>query len=424
MFIIPKHTLNPSILSSPTLASSTLSHRAQFPSVPRRTDEDFINRSLLDSLDAQADAEPVSSSDSEAAAVNSFGSASDSSSGSPSAPYHFAAGMQSQQQQQQQLPPRSDSPPSNIINNNSTQHHLKLAAPESMFNNQNTHHNMYNNIHIQPDYSDLDSQPKGNGFGGGPGTGAGNGPYRTSTSFNAFSNNRMRPPPTGSVQYRDTPPSAFNPYPTAADVFPVHQMTSPTQQHQQPQSASHPFEMHQGRGFDFGGNGAQGGGSAVQSPLSSHNTKQPQYGLDLYGSTPPSSAVLQSHQVGGGKPAGGGAPPGLHPQPSHQQQALDGYPQQQQQHAPYLNGLHLQSQTPYGPHLQTNGPGSAGPVPTSAAGPPPNSAAGMNGMSHLNGANGGAPPNSAQEEISTIFVVGFPEDMQVCKTAPSHPDRA
>jgi hypothetical protein len=32
-------------------------------------------------------------------------------------------------------------------------------------------------------------------------------------------------------------------------------------------------------------------------------------------------------------------------------------------------------------------------------------------MSHLTGPNSGA--SNVQEEISTIFVVGFPEDMQV-----------
>jgi hypothetical protein len=263
---------------------------------------------------------------------------------------------------------------------------------------------MYNNIHVQPDYSDLEGQKqqqsKVNGFGA-----ASVGPYRTTTAFNAFSNTRLRHQhtPGPSLQYREAPQSTFNhSYPTAADVFPVQQMTSPTLQQQQP-SASHAFEVHQGRGFDFGnGNGSQ---SNAATP---HN-KQSQYGVDPYGANP-SSALLQSHQVGGimkpGETNQPLAPPGLHSQPSQHRQPLDGYQHHQSQ--TYLNGLHLQSQTPYGPHLQT-GPGSASAGPSSASGPASANAAAMN---HMTGANNIASQNNAQEEISTIFVVGFPEDMQ------------
>jgi hypothetical protein len=60
-----------------------------------------------------------------------------------------------------------------------------------------------------------------------------------------------------------------------------------------------------------------------------------------------------------------------------------------------MNGLHpqqMQSQTPYGPHL-----------PASVSAP---------AVSQASHANNATQPSS-QEEISTIFVVGFPEDMQV-----------
>lgn len=356
--------------------------------MPRRTDEELINRSLLDSLDAQADAEPVSSSDSEAAAA-SFGS--DSSSGSPPVPYHFP-NMHSQP-----IPPpqRSDSP-SHILNHNSNSLHQQLAsAPESLFIPQNTHHNMYNNLHIQPEYSDVDAQSKVNGFGSVAGA-----PYRTSTAFNAFSNSRMRPQhnPNSSVQYRDTTQPTFNhSYPTAADVFPVQPMTSPTQQ-QQP-SASHGFDIHQGRnGYEFAaGNGPQNGSSAQMNG----HPKSNQFGVDPFS---PTSGLLPAHQVGGMKPNQPLGPPGLHQQQSQHQVSLEGY-----QQVPYMNGLHLQSQTPYGPHLQTPGPVSA--VPTSAPG---SSTINGSGMAHLNTAVGNVSQSSGQEEISTIFVVGFPEDMQVC----------
>lgn len=64
---------------------------------------------------------------------------------------------------------------------------------------------------------------------------------------------------------------------------------------------------------------------------------------------------------------------------------------QQYPQASYLNGLtHMQSQTPYGPHL------------------PSNSSVPMHSVA-------GNVTNPTQvEEISTIFVVGFPDDMQVC----------
>ncbi|KAF8450657.1 hypothetical protein L210DRAFT_842558 [Boletus edulis BED1] len=70
---------------------------------------------------------------------------------------------------------------------------------------------------------------------------------------------------------------------------------------------------------------------------------------------------------------------------------------------PYLNGMHIQSQTPYGPHLQ-----SSGGVSGAAVG----SARGLGTSTQLNAATEPQGGNSQQEEISTIFVVGFPDDMQ------------
>lgn len=88
----------------------------------------------------------------------------------------------------------------------------------------------------------------------------------------------------------------------------------------------------------------------------------------------------------------------------HQQPAQHGaYP------APYTGGLHLSSQTPYGPHVPA-GPQSAGTGANNGGGPaaPPGLAPAANT----------AGPNPNSEEISTIFVVGFPEDMQVRRTVP------
>ncbi|KAJ7129210.1 hypothetical protein C8R44DRAFT_665810, partial [Mycena epipterygia] len=76
-------------------------------------------------------------------------------------------------------------------------------------------------------------------------------------------------------------------------------------------------------------------------------------------------------------------PPVDYPQP--QPQKLNGYA------APYVNGSGMHSQTPYGPHVPAMGP-------INPAGLPPPAMLG--------------PMGSMQEDISTIFVVGFPEDMQ------------
>jgi len=81
-----------------------------------------------------------------------------------------------------------------------------------------------------------------------------------------------------------------------------------------------------------------------------------------------------------------------------QQPSLSAYPSS----VPPTNGVQLSSQTPYGPHLPANVPLANNPTNISSAGPP-------------NLAVSGNVPNNSigGEEISTIFVVGFPEDMQV-----------
>lgn len=85
-----------------------------------------------------------------------------------------------------------------------------------------------------------------------------------------------------------------------------------------------------------------------------------------------------------------------HPQQQQQQQQgqqkLNGYA------APYVNGG-MHSQTPYGPHVPMGA--------MSAAGLPPPAMMG--------------PMGAMQEDISTIFVVGFPEDMQVSQMRGAYP---
>ena len=99
---------------------------------------------------------------------------------------------------------------------------------------------------------------------------------------------------------------------------------------------------------------------------------------------PLSSAVLQSHQV----------PLSSIPHsqvPSAQQQSYGGSVTSPILTQSYMNGVTAtHSQTPYGPHVSSTSIGSTLGVPN------------------------GNLTNSSQEEISTIFVVGFPDDMQVC----------
>jgi hypothetical protein len=241
-----------------------------------------------------------------------------------------------------------------------------------MQNTQN--HPMYNNIHeYSPDHDaqKLQQSSKVNGF-----LPTSAGPFRTSTGFaSAFTNNtRSR---HGSAiapgAYRDATNAFSHSYPNTADVFAsagtsLSHLSSPPP----PQSQANPFEnIHQGRGFDYNHNTSQPNGAISKQ---SYGVVENHYGN-------PSSTGL--HQLG---------KPGI---PQH-----SGYPHPTSAQASYANGLHLQSQTPYGPHLQT-GPALNGTTSGSSVG--------QSGMTGGNNA-----PTSANEEISTIFVVGFPEDMQVC----------
>jgi len=78
--------------------------------------------------------------------------------------------------------------------------------------------------------------------------------------------------------------------------------------------------------------------------------------------------------------------------------------------AQFSSGMQISSQTPFGPHIPVNVPSH---IP--------------NGLTNVSGANTSQNPSNpsavasgnsvapGQEEICTIFVVGFPDDMQVSK---------
>ncbi|CCM03360.1 uncharacterized protein FIBRA_05489 [Fibroporia radiculosa] len=367
------------ILSShlPSLASLVSGRPLSSAVASHPSGEEFINRSLLDSVDAQADAEPISSSDSEAPgnSVNTFGSLSSASSmsiGSPSVPYHIP--MQSQQP-----PARPDSP----SNNNIFPSHLKPSQhstdPYSMGTpHTNTNQSVYNNmnsIHIPTsDFAPLSSEPdalnyaaKVNGFGSGP--------FRTSASFNPFPARTRH----NTVPFRDTS-SSFNTvgYPgQSADLF-----GGPNSQSQ----ATYAFDSvhHPGRPHDYTTVGPQ-----ANVPNGMSQSKQHSFGVESFrpGAEP---STLQVNQQGSMSlhPSG--------PQPSFQGQFANGM----SHGLPNHNTL---PSTQFGPTLSANGPGS-GPSVGGQGG----TVAGASGMNHANGNT----QAQQQEEISTIFVVGFPEDMQ------------
>ncbi|KAG6845420.1 hypothetical protein H0H87_009327 [Tephrocybe sp. NHM501043] len=308
-------------------------------------DEDFINKSLLDSLDAQADAEPISSSDSEQA-PHSYGSASNSSSGggSPSIPYHLAM------QAHHQSLTHPDSP--EILNQQHISPHDSIYSQNPMFVPDNMH-NIHPDYVVEQDSRKFQQQQHNNNF-------------NRTNSFNHFNATRTRHQSArsglpSSNSFRDT--ASY--FPTSAgEVFsPI--MTSPVQQHM---SAFEPRAS-----YDFNG----------QINL---NNLAPKPFMEVY----PPQNVHSSQQVNGNK--------------THQQQP------QHAAYPPFSSVPHLSSQTPYGPHVPaaptTSAAINGNNVSASISGPP--------GLASQSQASSSANPpgSSGSEEISTIFVVGFPEDMQ------------
>ncbi|KAL0580518.1 hypothetical protein V5O48_001505 [Marasmius crinis-equi] len=167
-------------------------------------------------------------------------------------------------------------------------------------------------------------------------------------------------PSTNHSLYRDTSTNtAPQPYFSPNEIYPPH-LTSPTQAQLQP------FDPRSS--FDFAGPGPASNGG---------NHPKTSYPVDYISNNPPSAFTL-----GSGKPLQG--------QPPVSQPQLNGYIGRNNT---FPNALQLSSQTPYGPHIATGMPtGNGGSAGNSSAVPGPNGV--------------------TQEEISTIFVVGFPDDMQ------------
>jgi hypothetical protein len=328
-------------LRPPTLSRSLL-HATSMPALPHQhnvQDEDYINKSLLASLDDDPDNESIHDS----AAATSYGSTSNSSSSdSPSVNYPVTA-HNHQQQQRSDLHQHSE-------NHNNLGDHNSISSLPSFYQNSSSIHS---HPEFNADYDPLNfHQPatKLNGFIPTTSTKHSFNSYPNTTRFRHQTN--ISTPPT--APFRD--PQHFYPASTS-DGYPLH-MSSPSHTHIQP------FDPR--ASYDYS--------TAHSVNAAAHKN----YLADQYI-----------------------APPTAQAKPLSQQQPP--YPSTQSQ---YTNGIHLSSQTPYGPHVPTNVAGSVSSNPGAPSG--------LISSSMANGSN--TAING--EEISTIFVVGFPEDMQVrCTTS-------
>ncbi|GBE80115.1 hypothetical protein SCP_0213180 [Sparassis crispa] len=307
---------------------------------------------------------------------------STTSSTSPTLPYRIST-------QTQQQPPHSDSPNHTMLSHHKSTPHSADQYIQTVPIANTTHHPMYNsmnNIHLaSPDYTSLSSmepdalnfQTKANGFAPAP--------FRTSTSFNPFSSPAFGPP--------------------SADTFntssPLSQIpTSPTQQ--APQSYSFEAMHHLGRVHDYAVPGSQSSTSGAINGI-----PQSFGGLDPYRQGLDSASLQQNHQTNQQGPGG------MLTSTQASQLSMQHQVSQQSYQGAYPNGIShlghgphtaLQSQTQFGPTLPAV---SAGSGPSAGA-----QSTGLGGASGMNHVNGSAQNSQPQEEISTIFVVGFPDDMQ------------
>jgi hypothetical protein len=229
-------------------------------------------------------------------------------------------------------------------------YNIHSTSVPGLFNNSTN-----TNMHHPSDFStEFDSQNHSQSSAGKP-----NGPNLSREQFTNFPNtNRPRHQNSQSLLNSAAPPfrDAASFFPSSSnDIYP-NSLMSPTSGHVQSHDPRMSFEFSRVQGLG-------GGHKNFQDPFTN------------------SVGVMPSHQ-GAGKPAFSQPPqahstftPGAH----------------------FMNGMH--SQTPYGPHVPAN------------ITQPNSSASGTNSNSTNYGTSKDNSNN--QEEISTIFVVGFPEDMQV-----------
>lgn len=314
--------------------------------------------------------------------------------------------MQAQPQQQQH--PRSDSP-SNVLSNdpqvlfNSADVSTQVAQKS---NSAPTMYNSMNSLHLgTPEFAPLSSADH-DAFNFA--SSAGSSTYRNSAAFNLFPNRVQQPAGSYREIGSNFAQSAYST--TSNDIYGTSSHSNPVQS--PPGLSPHTFESvhHPGRAYDYvsvgGGQSATGAGNGSLHSKSLPFSVPESYrqGLDS------NSSLLQPRQTKQQTSVAGG--PGIL---SNAQTSQLSALQATQYQAPYANGMShslshghhgaLQSQNQFGSQLPSNGAGS-GP----GAGGQGNALNGTSGLSHV---NGNLQNNQQQEEISTIFVVGFPDDMQV-----------
>lgn len=238
------------------------------------------------------------------------------------------------------MPPntRSDSP--SMLQNNDQSPHIKDPFLHSL--PTSSHHSVYNTSHLPTDFTSAESNSR-----------------KQLVKTNSFASDRTIPFGFFNGESRHTSSVPVNSYASTFSTVNADLFLSSSQQVDPHHSAQSHFDI-------FGG---------IHPGLSDeHRIKQPFLNGD--GAITDSSSGSALHSSGMLSSLSQPLP--------HQ------YPQ-----VPYMNGLtHMQSQTPYGPHLP-----STSTVP-------------------VHSTSGNVTNPTQVEEISTIFVVGFPDDMQVCCVLP------
>ncbi|KAI0832831.1 hypothetical protein BC628DRAFT_1309139 [Trametes gibbosa] len=300
------------------------------------------------------------------------------------------------------VPPRSDSP----TNHTHTHQYKQTQLNADLFaqgSQNNTTHAMYNSINSiglsSSDYSSLSpAEPDALNFSSKLNGGFAAAPFRTSTSFTQPFASRQRHP----ASFRDTSSSfASAAYPQTNDLFggaqnSMSHLASSQSQHILPHSLD---SMHSsGRAFDPSAGTQMNGGISLNGVAQS---KQLSFGSDMFRQGYDTTPTLLQQKPSNGVASGQGLMQnGQGIQLPHQSNAPSSF------HGTFAASLggHAMSlaQPQYGSHIPGNG---VGPGQVAAPG---NATSGAPNPNH---ANGTVPNSQAQEEISTIFVVGFPDDM-------------
>ncbi|KAI0784838.1 hypothetical protein C8Q75DRAFT_372084 [Abortiporus biennis] len=285
---------------------------------------------------------------------------------------------------------------SNILPNYLRSPPLNAEAFSSLSQNPAS---MYNNLTLSlaPDFSipsaELDSlnqHHKVNGFSSGP---------FQSSSYSSYPQPRQRHP---NSTYRDSATYSAQPFShPQSEIYVPSSVTLMSSQSQTP-SSTHGFDAmhHPGRQYDYALSSAQ----PTSGLAANGQPKQTSFGrMDAF-RVGIDSNLSQPHIGKPGSMSNGGSGllrdgqmPTLSSQPGAQQNShLNGLT-----HSHNIHGS-IQSQSPFGSQL-----------PVSASGPLSSSLSQGGGVTGAPGMNMSNNPQNAQqqEEISTIFVVGFPDDM-------------